>query len=192
MQSMNTIENVIREIAHRIEIGSREVVVLRGVSGAGKSTLAKRLVAAVPGARSLIVSADDFFVGIDGRYHFDPQRLGEAHAVCLRRYWDAVVQGRMNGDLAIHSALVIVDNTNTTIAELAPYMGVALSAGWRATLLTVPVPVAIAAARNVHGVGPQSVEAQMRRLEEDDYGRMPPYWDKVTLYPGSTVAKEVA
>lgn len=53
------------------------VTILRGLPGAGKSTWTQ---SHCPGA--VVISADDFFVGRDGLYRFNPGRIFAAHAAC--------------------------------------------------------------------------------------------------------------
>lgn len=90
------------------------IYILRGPSGCGKTTFAKT----INGAK--ICSADHFFTKDDGTYEFDPSKLGEAHAACLRKYVDAILL-RVKG----RQFPIIVDNTNLTDTELAPYVRIA-------------------------------------------------------------------
>jgi len=140
---------------------NNKVVVLRGVSGSGKSHYGRSLAAASA------VSADNFFVGGDGVYRFDPSKLHLAHAQCMRQFIDLVrEQPRAGG-------LVVVDNTATTVAEIAPYMAVASAYGWDAEVHDVLCDVVLAAARNTHGVPLAGCEAQARRIAESV---LPPWW----------------
>lgn len=78
--------------------------ILRGVSGSGKSTLGAMIAPHV-------ISADDYFMK-DGKYHFNPKKLGEAHAMCQDR-----VKIRMeHGD-----GPIAVCNTFTQEWEMKPY-----------------------------------------------------------------------
>lgn len=97
------------------------IYILRGPSGCGKSTWAKERYK--KGAS--ICSADEYFTRVDGSYHFDPSELGQAHGKCLRRYIDVVKQVYELGD----EFDIIVDNTNITDAELAPYVRIAEAYG---------------------------------------------------------------
>ena len=160
-------------LAQRVQKG-RHVLVLRGVSGAGKSTLAQFLVKALEGAAT-VVSADDFFVDREGVYRFNGAYLGAAHGECLREFVE-VLQGLEDAP----DALVIVDNTNTTVAEAAPYMALAAAYNFENTLVDVEAPVEAAAARNVHGVSPEAVEGQGARMAQHE-AVMPPFWVRVTL-----------
>lgn len=142
-----------------------EVVVLAGVSGSGKSTLARKLAAQVreDGLRVEVVSADDYFIRM-GPYEFNPAKLPEAHADCFRRFLGALIS-RVD--------VVIVDNTNTTPAEVAPYMLAAASFRYYAEIKRIKVDVDVAAGRNIHGVPPTTVRAQHERLERSEW---PPHW----------------
>lgn len=115
------------------------ISILRGISGAGKSTWAE---AARRENGALVLSADKFFVGQDGVYRFDASLLAEAHGQCLRQYIESM--GRPH---------IIVDNTNLTIAEVAPYIAAALAYRRQVEVLDFHVDVALAIERNVHGVG---------------------------------------
>lgn len=136
------------------------VIILRGIPGSGKSTLARGL--AHDGV--VVVSADDYFVGSDGSYKFDPKKLPAAHGDCLRRFvthLDANHRG------------VVVDNTNTTAVEVAPYAALALAYGRDLRIITVVCDPVIAAARNIHGVSLDAVKAMHNRLMCAEF---PPWW----------------
>ena len=90
---------------------------MRGVSGSGKSTLARKL---AEGSDAVIYSTDDFFM-VDGRYSFDPKRIGEYHAENQKRTKEAMNQG---------VGCIIIDNTNTQAWEMRPYVEMALEYGY--------------------------------------------------------------
>jgi hypothetical protein len=71
--------------------------------------------------------------------------------------------------------MVIVDNTNTTIMEVSPYVAVGQAYGHDVEIITVEADVEIAAARNVHGVPANAVRQMARRLEESAQ-QFPPWW----------------
>ncbi len=75
---------------------------------------------------------------------------------------------------------MIVDNTNTTVGEIAPYHAIASAYGYEVRIeahispdLTV---LSKAAARNTHGVPLNTVVMQQARLE-DTIENAPPWWD---------------
>lgn len=147
----------------------RQVIVFQGVPGSGKSTIGEEFMKVAPG-RAVKVSADDFFTERgNGTYAFDFKLFGEAHAQCLRRFLDAVQQ---NVDL------VIVDNTNTTVTEIAPYMALAAAFGYEARLVRVKCDPKVAAARNTHGVPLEGVLKMAARMTAQDY---PPWWSIETI-----------
>jgi predicted kinase len=184
MQTMMTKQNLI----DRVKQG-RHVVVLRGISGSGKSTLAQELVQKTP-ASIAWVSADQYFTDEDGGYHFDPAKLGEAHGDCLRQF---VRNLQVDATYGVKNSLVIVDNTNTTVAEAAPYMALAAAYGFNALLVTLDADPRKAALRNVHGVSPETTDAQYVRLTAET-PRLPPFWETATLVeekPGIEYVREV-
>lgn len=147
------------------------VVVLRGVSGAGKSTLARWLRdKAMQGMDPVICSADAHFVALDGIYRYDPLKLNAAHSACLFRAAEAMRAKKP----------VIVDNTNTTVVECAPYMDLAAAYGCPALLVTLVVSAKTGFPRNIHQVPWASVNAQEVRLRKSQT-QMPVRWDAVYL-----------
>jgi predicted kinase len=138
------------------------VWIMQGVSGAGKSS-------SIP-ANAKVVSADHYFVDKDGNYKFDPSQLGLAHAECLRLYVEALLQS---------NSFVVVDNTNTTVAEVAPYYALANAYGYDAVIVHIAADVGEASARNTHGVPYAGVKAQYDRIGQFSE-QMPPWWQRVT------------
>ncbi len=121
--------------------------ILQGVSGSGKSALARRMQRDAHEEHCVIVSADHFFM-VDGAYRFDPAKLPEAHAQCLKKFI-RMAQGNTGGALG---DIIIVDNTNSTVAEIAPYYAIAEAYGYDTRILRVRCRPDIAAARGIHGV----------------------------------------
>lgn len=138
------------------------VTIMVGVPGAGKSRYAQSITGA------FAVSADDYFVGLGGgNYAFDPSKLAKAHAQCLRRFAAAAMRNERH---------IVVDNTNTTIVELAPYVSLALAYCYKVEIARVTCDPAIAAARNLHGVPEAAVRAMHNRIEAMFAGGLPPFW----------------
>jgi predicted kinase len=171
------------ELLRRVErtVGGKLVVVLRGISGAGKSTLASEIDKASQ-LPVTVVSADHFFYGYDGKYNFDPSLLGAAHGDCLRHFVEALQTDE--------SGIIVVDNTNTTVAECAPYMALAAAYLCDALLVTLSVPPSVGAERTVHGVSPKGVESQFYRLTAET-ANLPPFWEKAVIYPGYSVVPTI-
>ena len=145
------------------------VIILSGVSGSGKSTYAIQLWNGLePGTYCKVVSADDFFITADGRYAFDASKLSEAHGACFRAFLTAIQDP--------FYSLVIVDNTNTTGEEIAPYVLGAQAFGRKVEIHTVAAALADCETRNLHGVGARTIEAQAARIAAR---KLAPWWKHV-------------
>ncbi len=137
---------------------ARQVVILRGVPGAGKSTLAKKIIsdAVARGEEAKAFSSDDYFTTAEGKYHFDSRMLPQAHASCFRHFLEYLQRSQ---------GIAIVDNTNTLVFEMSPYIlaGQAYSANVKIIRLTCDPTVA--AARNVRCATSEMVEKMASRME---------------------------
>lgn len=147
----------------------RKIVVLRGIPGSGKTTFVRNT---YPGAT--VVSADDYFVGEDGVYRFNPAEIGQAHGRCFRLFIESV----QRGDL-----LVVVDNTATSIAEIAPYILGSQAYGYGAEIVTLRCDPAVAASRNVHGV-PEAFVMKMAQALEAGTQALMPWWQHQIVEAG--------
>lgn len=136
------------------------MVLYRGLPGVGKSTAA--------GEDS--VAADDYFVGEDGVYAFDPAGLPAAHAQCQTRCRKALEVGQN----------VKVANTFTQRWEMSPYLDLAAELDAEVKVIDLfdgGFTDAVLAERNVHGV-PQAAIAAMRARYEHTWeeGDPTPPW----------------
>ena len=173
------------------------VIILRGVSGAGKSTwirenFAKEIVrdivwenmdpSYIVGGKGksrpnvVVYSADHFFLDKEGNYIFDGSKLPLAHGTCLRKF--ALSMLEPDPKQQTH----IVDNTNTSVAEIAPYAALALAYGHELKLVTLHIDPAIAAERNVHGAPAEAVAGQAKRLLAAD---LMPWWPNEDVVVGT-------
>ena len=151
---------------------TKKVTILIGISGSGKSSYIREN---LPGAA--VVSADFYFMR-DGEYVFDPSQLGEAHKACMRAFIE-YCKNPLPGD----NNNIVVDNTNTTMMELAPYAAVAGCYDCEVELVVLHCSPLVAGTRNSHGTPMAAVEGQYTRLqkllERDEHGRLiqiPPWW----------------
>jgi hypothetical protein len=143
------------------------ITLMRGIPGSGKTTLVRNRF-----TNDLVVSADFAFYGepqcqyakymIEGNYRFDPARLQEAHGQCLRSFI---------GALAGADAGMVVDNGNTTIEELLPFIRIAEAYTIPVQIVTCQCDVETAVARNIHHVPRHTIE----RLH-GNMGRTLPAW----------------
>ena len=146
----------------------KTVYILRGISGSGKSTLAKSLFAEHGlsellqlNPRERIFSADDYFVNKQTQqYEFDGAKIGRAHEWNQRRAFDAMGKGL---------SPLVVDNTNTQLWEMKPYVEVALQHGYAVLVREPQTPWAKDASelakRNIHSVPLESIQRMLARWE---------------------------
>lgn len=89
---------------------NKTLYIVRGLPGSGKSTLAKNLV-----SEPLLHhhEADQYYVGSDGVYRFDPDKIGAAHSYCRRC---------VENDMENYIPRIAVSNTFTTLKEIQPYL----------------------------------------------------------------------
>lgn len=142
-----------------------QVIILRGIPGCGKSTYAKNMF-----PEAVVVSADNFFLK-EGVYHFNGSDLPKAHQACWLAFYEAVQR---------KEPLIVVDNTNTAVADIASYVLPAEANGYTVKILTLVCESAIAASRNIHGVPLGSVERIQKKLNEETI-LIPPRWTHETI-----------
>ena len=162
------------------------LIILRGIPGSGKTTFTKK---ALPKA-DLIASADDGMMEGE-KYVFHPAKLPAAHGACLRKVVEALQAGAAQKVLAkaaategitlpASEAVIIVDNTSTSVAEIAPYVAVGQAYGAEVVIMTLRIDPAIAGPRNVDGVPQAGVDRMAAALDEGTKGMMP-WWDHEVL-----------
>lgn len=140
--------------------------ILSGLPGSGKSHYAK----AKADERFIVCSADQFFE-IEGEYKFDKTKLGQAHKFCFLKFIHAIE------DEYEENFNVIVDNTNTSILEIAPYYRVADAFGYETTVVCINTPFEVAYARQTHNV-PRGTMEKMQESLQRLKAEMPWYWNR--------------
>ena len=133
-----------------------KVYLMRGLPGSGKSTWARRKFLEV-GGNGVWISADDYHTDADGVYLFRRERAGEAHNSCLRRFLEAL---SLTG-----CELVIVDNTNLSAWEIAPYYRLAEVFGVEVEIVYFPCTVEKSIARNTHQVPEATIQQMAARID---------------------------
>lgn len=168
-----------------------KIILLSGLPGSGKTTWIKCQKDDYPDVVHTVFSADSWHTLPDGQYVFNPSEAMNAHSNCLRGYIECLrgyakwLKARFESGMPeLEAETVYVDNTNLSIAELAPYMAVAQAyLKEYPQVLTVNVDPEVAWGRNVHEV-PREVFDKMlnrRRHLENDW---PPWWPQpVSLFP---------
>ena len=137
---------------------SRVLFIMRGLPGSGKTTIVN-LIKAKYKQLATVCSADDYFL-IDGEYHFDPNKLSEAHESCQKAAKEACESGQN---------VVIIDNTNVRKWEMKYYLNLAVTFGYT----VVPVvpktkwkfDACELAKRNKHGVEQEFLEKKVSKFE---------------------------
>lgn len=143
------------------------VEIFRGIPGVGKSTMARK---AILHRNAQCVSADYYFTR-SGRYEFNATLLPMAHAECLMTY-----VGLIRNDVRI-----VVDNTNLTVAEIAPYYALAQAYGHDVKIITYMRPPEDCIKTQVHAVPAETVRRMFNTLI-DEGDRMPRWWKHEIVY----------
>jgi hypothetical protein len=159
------------------------LIILRGIPGSGKSTFARK---ELPKA-DLIASADDGMMEGE-KYVFNPAKLPAAHGACLLSVIEHLQDGYAQRELAkisgvrnpVPEPVIVVDNTSTSVAEIAPYVAVGQAFGAEVVIMTLRIDPAIAGPRNTHGVPQVRVDRMAAALDEGTKGMMP-WWDHELL-----------
>lgn len=167
---------------------TKKVFIMRGLPGSGKSHYVKNNLPElksevidlnwdIPVTLRAVVSADHFFENEKGEYNFNPSLLPEAHRACLKSFLDHL-QNRVQE--------VVVDNTNTQLWEMSPYVALGEAFGYEVKILHIRVDIETSVSRNTHGVPRRVIGEMWKRWEkplpwwkEEIISGMPPEDDDV-------------
>lgn len=136
------------------------MILMRGLAGSGKTTMVDGIVEfANMNYIPVVVRSTDYFWMEDGEYKFDASKLGKAHE------WN---QEHVKKSIESNVNWIIVDNTNTTYKECAPYIEMAANNGYNLALRTPPhlwaFDVDICAERNTHNVPKEAIQKMKDRF----------------------------
>lgn len=141
------------------------VTIMIGIPGSGKSTW---VAANRPDAT--VCSADHFHTDKDGAYSWKLENQGRAHRECLRDFMAALDAAEPE---------IVVDNTNTTLDQIAPYIALADAYGvFTEVIAMTSRHVDLCIAENVHSV-PQRTIQHMLRAQTRLLFYWPPRWPTV-------------
>lgn len=154
------------------------VLIGRGLPGSGKS---HHLVPLVP---SEFYFSTDLFWGPN--YNFDPTKLKEAHGWTFYQYLTTLRKVMMETNPDQRPPLLIVDNTNISAYEIAPYVQAATAYGLEHEIRTMWCDPIIAFQRHQHKVPPQVFMKMYQKLLTEE---LPPFWNHNVIFP-SSVSKE--
>lgn len=150
-------------------------VIMIGAAGSGKSTFINRNF-----PEGLVCSSDHYHMK-DGVYQWKLENASYAHQCCLRKYVDLLAHQEYCKN---QDDTVIVDNTNTTIREVAPYMALGLAYANSVEVYAWLLPPDVTHPRNSHSV-PFSTVQRMYEQVRVLLSEWPPYWPKFTLVEGN-------
>jgi len=131
-------------------------LIMVGVQGGGKTTIAEKRIKEIVPFTLVSASADNYFMHC-GKYYFDFTKLGAAHNQCMKHFAGGIVGG---------ASLVICDNTNCSVEEIAPYIALARAYDYDVEIIRVDCDPEVAAARNTHGVPREAVLAKYKQFKK--------------------------
>lgn len=143
-----------------------KVTILAGIPGSGKTTWA------LEQEDVWTFSADKWFDTPDG-YVFVPEELGKAHRWCLRQFI-AFCEKYTGVSYPVH---LVVDNTNTTLDQIAPYIAIAQAFTDDVNVKVFDAAVGDGIRRNVHNV-PVGTVVRMKRSLTNMLESWPSRWPK--------------
>lgn len=145
--------------------------IMSGIPGSGKTTYIQR------NFKDLCPEAwcsADLAHMRGGKYVFDPTKARDAHHWCLRKFIRACQDGY---------SPVVCDNTNTTVAAIAPYVAVAQAHGYKTEIIAFETSVEDSIRRNIHNVPEETIRKMHAEQQFLLHGQpsIPPWW-KVTVH----------
>ena len=100
-----------------------------------------------------------------GSYNFNFRLLGAAHESCMRTFAELMKRcSPTSGWDTAGDLIVVVDNTNTRVREIQPYVMEAQKYGWPFEIVNFRCDPNVAAMRNVHRVPPEKVRQMHERM----------------------------
>lgn len=138
---------------------------MRGLPGAGKDHWIKEYQTKhYQFPQHWIICSADHYHMVNGVYQYKPERAREAHDECLGQYLTALLQP---------TDVIFVNNTNSTLLELAPYYRLAEYHKAEVKIIQVMCDFQVACRRNVHDVPPRTIWKMYQNILTE---RLPGHW----------------
>lgn len=145
----------------------KTLYIMRGLPGSGKSTRAREICheALNMGADGAVICSTDQYFMVGDEYHFDRNNISIAHN------WNQI---RVTELMESEVDVIVVDNTNTTEKEMAPYKNLAkdnryevceVVVGAESMRADMTAYITTCVERNTHGVPRESIEKMARRFQ---------------------------
>jgi len=142
---------------------SKLVIILRGLPGTGKTYIANEYLSHIgdvfdPRPEVPILSSDDFFIK-EGVFHFDKDKLGEAHKWNFERFKE---------EIGKETPFIIVDNTNIKNFHYYHYLDYAQRNNYLVLITIVPdnnKSNRELSTLNIHGVTQETIRRMRSSFE---------------------------
>lgn len=138
------------------DMGLPGVLILSGIPGSGKTYLTRKIRGEYLN-QCHVVSADHH---VDYNLKITPDVFAKAHDACRKDYLTAIMVERPK--------LIVVDNTNLSAWEIAPYYLFAESLGYSAHILRIQVPFDVCLERQCHHVPGGVMQRMKKNFERRD------------------------
>jgi adenylate kinase family enzyme len=145
---------------------NKKLILIRGLSGAGKTELANLICGDVSTRTEICV--DEFFTNDQGEYHFEVEKLKEAHEWCK-----AETRNLLEDDWHV----VVVHNTFSRKWEVDPYIEMGTKFGYMIHVINLydaGLNDKELSERCVHQVSPSTISRQRKRWERDIFRESTP------------------
>ena len=139
-----------------------KLIIARGLPGAGKNYYFNQL--KKERYETFEFSADDYFVDENGNYKFDVTKIGEAHRTCQEKFLNFMIVHHNKKEYNMEwwdNARIGILNTNTSLWEMAYYIGLANVYNVPFELIWFKCSPETSMKRNVHNVPEKLPQARV-------------------------------